>query len=63
MASLKKATAKVKKGHPRSLAEIEAGLSPEAKAILKEIRTIRKSIGKVITDSGDLLYQMYEQDE
>ncbi len=63
MASLKKVTAKAKEGHRRSLAELEAGLSPEAKAILKEIRTIRKSIGKVITDSGDLLYQMYEQDE
>ena len=62
-----KAEKKTKPRRDRSraqrLAELEAGLSPEAKATLAEIRAIRKAIGPVITDSGDLLRQLNEQDE
>jgi len=57
---------KAKIGKPskldREMAELEAGLSPKAKALYEEILAIRASIGKVQFDVADLIREIREED-
>ena len=47
----------------REIAEIEARLTPEAKAILEEVREIRRKFGKMPFKVTDLVREMREGDD